>query len=108
MEVPRENDSGGDPDGSSGIDLDRLAYCVAIAETGDCTRGIGPRTNNCHGVMKAGKPVYFASKQESYDRFKEIWQKGYGGYPTLEQAQVYTGNDHPETWLSNVRACLEG
>jgi hypothetical protein len=88
------------------LDLDRLAYSVAIAETGDCTTGIGPRTNNCQGIMTwengYREPRIFNSKQESYAAFKDLWQRKYGGFPTIEQAIKYTGNDHAETWLRIV------
>lgn len=88
-------------------DLDRLSYAVAMAETGDCTKGMGVTKNNCFGVMhwpngkRTGK--VYDSKADSYADFKRIWQKSYGGFPTLAMARKWTGNDHPEKWLAIVR-----
>lgn len=31
-------------------DLDKLAKAVAIAETGNCTKGYGKEYNNCFGI----------------------------------------------------------
>lgn len=36
------------------FDLDRLARAVAIAETGNCTKGYGKTYNNCFGI-KSGR-----------------------------------------------------
>lgn len=87
-------------------DLDKLAYAVAMAETGNCTAGIGPRTNNCFGLMQwtsgARAPQVFSTPGESYNAFKDLWSRKYGRYPDTELAAMYTGNDNPETWLKNV------
>lgn len=99
-------------------DLDCIAYAVAIAETKDCTTGMGATKNNCHGLMewpawnnyqRTGRT--FANKEESYEAFKELWSSKYGGYPTWGQAVVYTGNDNPGSWYRNMeityKACIE-
>ena len=94
--------------------LDKLAYAIAMAETQNCTVGYGASHNNCFGIKRGGivpcttrgfrKMCVFASKEESYAAFKKIWTKGYGGgFPTVAMAAVWTGNDNPHTWLSNVR-----
>ena len=84
---------------------------MAIAETKDCTTGIGLTHNNCHGIkqgsiapckkIKRGFCVY-GSKEESYEAFKKIWQIGYGGgLPNKAMAATWTGNDNPSAWLNN-------
>jgi len=91
---------------SEALDLDKLAYAVAMAETKDCTTGTG-KYNNCHGIMAWDAqgnryPRRFNSKEESYEYFKKLWVKNYGGFPTISQAVSYVGNDSPGTWLYNV------
>lgn len=45
----------------------------------------------------------YDSPEESTEAFKKIWAQGYGNaFPSWRAAQVWTGNDHPETWLNNV------
>lgn len=89
------------------VDLDKLAYAVAMAETADCTTGIGPRTNNCFGIMHwpngVRTPKTYASKEEAYEDFKRIWTRGYGGVmPGMAAAQTWTGGDKPQAWLNIV------
>ena len=90
------------------IDLDKLALAVATAETQNCTTGMGVTRNNCFGIMtwargfREGKT--YASKDESYDNFKQIWTEKYsGGYPSHYEAKRWVGGD-PTTWLKNVAA----
>jgi len=46
---------------------------------------------------------WYNSTQESFDDFKRVWLRGYGGrFPTLADAVKYTGSDRAETWLSIV------
>ena len=95
------------------VDLDKLAHAFAHAETGDCTKGKGISNNNCFGLkngsiapcekMDKGRFCIYNNKEESYEAFKKVWAKGYGGeFPDYEAAKIWTYNDHPDTWLSNV------
>lgn len=88
-------------------DLDKLAHAVAFAETAGCTDGTAIKRHNCFGIMHwpNGKrePKYYKSHAESYADFKRIWSKNYGRFPDEALARKWTGNDHPDTWLANVR-----
>ena len=90
------------------VDLDRLAHAVAIAETGNCTRGIGATMNNCFGIKYHGKFKKFSSPQKSYAEFKYIWKKSYGKFPDHALAWKWVcGADAPSCpaateWLTNV------
>lgn len=91
------------------LDLDKLAYAVAVAETGNCTKGSGVSKKNCFGIMEwpNGKRQLktYNSTEESYADFKRIWSEKYGGgFPTYYMAQKWTGNHNPDVWLSNVKA----
>lgn len=88
-------------------DIDKLAKAIAIAETNNCTKGVGLTYNNCHALMEWDSqgirhPRKYDYPEESYEDFKEIWTKYYDAFPTYEMAQRYTGNDSPDTWLENV------
>jgi len=91
--------------GTTAVDLNKLAYAVAMAETKDCTLGAG-KYLNCHGIMHwpNGKRQLrrFNSKEESYAAFKELWQRVYKRYPDYSLAKLYTGNDRPDNWLRIV------
>jgi hypothetical protein len=93
--------------------LDRVAYAVAMAETKNCTLGYGKQYNNCFGIKsgntapcsKVGRNrmCIYDKPEESYEAFKKIWVKWYGGgLPTREAAARWTGNDSPRTWINNV------
>jgi hypothetical protein len=67
-------------------DINRLAYAVAVAESGDCTAGKSLRTNNCHSI---GEAVY-ESPAESYAAFTALWRLSYGDtFPDRETAHKY-------------------
>ena len=91
------------------LNIDKLAYCVAIAETGDCTAGMGVTKNNCFGIMtwpngrRTGK--WYESKEASYEDFKRIWSTYYIGFPTYYMADKWTGGDRIQTWLNTVTNC---
>lgn len=78
-----------------------------MAETGDCTTGMGKTKNNCFGIMewpggvRRGKS--YTTKEDSYADFIRIWTSYYGEYPTYEMAKKWTGNDRPNQWLENVK-----
>jgi len=86
-----------------------------MAETSNCKEGYGISHNNCFGIKRGSivpcqtrgfrKMCVFKSKEESYAAFKKIWSspRGYGNrFPTKEMAKVWTGNDNPTIWMSNV------
>ncbi len=86
------------------VDLDKLSMAVAMTETHNCadTRG-SALFNNCFGIKKNGQFMHFQTPQQSHDYFKQLWVNGYGGtFPSYRAAQIYSGNDHPTTWLKNV------
>lgn len=97
---------------STGLDLDKLAYAVAMAETSGCTKGYGSSYNNCFGIKngntapcpKVGRNrmCIYERKEDSYAAFKKIWAKWYRTYPTRALASKWTGNDHPDRWLRAV------
>lgn len=85
------------------VDLDKLSMAVAMTETHNCrdTKGAA-LVNNCHGFKKNGKFIKFSSPAESHAYFKQLWAKSYKIFPTYRLAQIYSGNDRPNTWLKNV------
>lgn len=89
------------------VNLKKLAHAVAVAETGDCTKGTGVSKNNCHGIFgcangKCG-PRTFKSKEQSYEEFQKLWITKYGDrFPTIKDAQKYTASDG-QRWLHTVR-----
>jgi hypothetical protein len=93
------------------VDLEKLAHAVAVAETGDCTKGTGVSKNNCHGIFgcangKCG-PRHFESKEQSYEEFQKLWITKYGDrFPTIKDARKYTASDG-ERWLNTVRVVYE-
>lgn len=88
------------------FDISKLAYAVAMAETKDCTTGMGVTKLNCFGIMEWPNGVRqgktYNTKDEAYGDFRRIWESFYGGYPTYQQAVKWTGNDHPDNWLKIV------
>jgi len=90
------------------LNLDALAYAVAVAETGNCTKGHGKTKKNCFGIMSWYNGTRYAktysSKQESYDDFKRIWTTYYKRFPDYNLAHKWTGGDRTASWLSNVRS----
>lgn len=89
--------------------LDKLAYAVALHETNDCKLWTG-RVNNCHWMLirVGGKrvPIVYKSKQESYEAFKKLWVRRYGGCPDMAKAIKYSWSDRPQEWLENVNHYL--
>lgn len=89
------------------VDLDKLAYAVAMHETKNCTVGNSASRNNCFWIMqwdKKGKRSFksFSTKEESYEAFKTLWAKHYKWLPTKAKARRYSGNDRADIWLANV------
>lgn len=88
------------------FDLDKFARAVAMAETGNCTRGMGLSKNNAFGIMtwergfREGRT--YEKCEDSYIDFKQIWTDHYGGFPTQSMAKRWTGGDDTSTWLENV------
>lgn len=94
------------------FDLDKLAKAVAIAETGNCTKGYGKTYSNCFWI-KSGKTApcpkvgknkmcIYEKPEDSYIAFKKIWQRWYAWKPNLKMAQRWTGHDNAVRWLSHV------
>lgn len=97
---------------NNSYDLDRLAKAVAIAETGNCTKGYWKTYNNCFWIKnwntapcpKIGKSkmCIYEKPEDSYEAFKKIWEKWYKWKPNLKTAQRWTGHDNAVRWLSHV------
>jgi hypothetical protein len=93
------------------VDIDRLSYAVAVAETSNCTKGTGVSKRNCHGIFecKNGKcgPKTFANTAQSHIAFKQLWLKAYGDhFPTLSDAKRYSGGPG-DTWLYRVTVAYQ-
>ena len=96
-----------------GVDIDKLAYAVAMQETHDCTKGYGAQYNNCFGLKNGSivpcetgnsRMCIFGSKEEAYGAFKKVWLEGYGNrFPTKADAVAWSGNDRSDIWLNNVK-----
>lgn len=92
------------------VDMDKLAWAVAMQETKNCTDPnavTGRKRNNCHGIMYWPNGVRtqrtFPNIQASHDAFKDIWLRVYGNrLPTMADARKYSGNDKAESWYKNV------
>ena len=99
------------------VDIDKLAYAVAMAETWNCTKWIWPKYNNCFWIKNwsiapckkrttsgnIGMCIY-NTQAESYEAFKKIWLQWYGDrFPTYQDAVRWTGNDKPDNWLYIVK-----
>lgn len=98
-------------------DFVNLAKAVAIAETGNCTKGYGLEYNNCFGIKNGNtapcpkigrnKMCIYETPEDSYQAFIKIWSTWYkNNPPTLRDAQKWTGNDRAQTWLKHVKANL--
>ena len=57
--------------------IDKLAECVAVAETSWCTKWM----------------------------WRTIWNKSYWRYPDYKLAKKWTGNDNTQRWLNTVNSC---
>lgn len=85
------------------VNIVKLARAVAEAETSNCTAGVGRTLNNCFGMRNNGKFLSYASKEESYRAFMDMWLRVYGDtFPTRSIASRYTANDTPDRWLRVV------
>jgi hypothetical protein len=85
-----------------------------MAETKNGELGYGKMYNNAFGIKNGSiapcekignsRMCIYDNIGESYEAFKKIWTKGYGGkFPTYKAAQVWTGNDRPDNWIKNVK-----
>jgi len=98
--------------GVDSLDLNKLAYAVAMAETANCTKGIGPKTNNCFGIKNGNTApcekigynnmCIYEKPEDGYEAFKKIWSVWYKAFPTLNDAHRWTGSDNPAGWLITV------
>lgn len=95
---------------SISVDLFKLSECVGWHETKMCTDPGSPTANsrnNCWGIRPGGKLAYYASIEDGRKDFIRRWTRGYGGrYPTLRDAEVYSGMDKPLAWYKNVDSCM--
>lgn len=108
QESPKEVKIDTKPD----FDLDKLARAVAMAETGNCTKGYGKTHNNCHWIKSwntypcpwtpKGKMCKFKNTEESFTAFRVIWSKWYKTLPTHNQAVRWTWADSSVTWRKHV------
>lgn len=114
-DLPSKKDGKIETSITSSVDLDKLSRAIAWAETHDCQLGYGKMYANCFGLKngsiapceKIGQNnmCIYDTPEESYQAWKRVWRYGYGNrFPTYRDAQVYTGNDRPDSWLSNVEA----
>lgn len=97
--------------------IDKLAECVAIAETSWCTTWMWRTKNNCFWIMIRPKKLVnwkrirvrtwksYASKEQSFEHFKQIWSKSYWRYPDYKLAKKRTGGDNTQRWLNTVNSC---
>jgi hypothetical protein len=69
--------------------MDRLSLAVGRHESGNCTRGHSVRTNNCHGLGGDTHPFEYETTAASYEAFKALWTRAYGGFPTAKTATKY-------------------
>lgn len=88
------------------VDIDRLAYAVAVAETSNCTAGTGLSRKNCHGIFGYQNgtygPLTFATTEQSFQEFKWLWLTKYGDrFPTIHDARRYSGGPG-DAWLQRV------
>lgn len=92
------------------VDLDKLAYAVAMAETKNCTVGVGKSQLNCFGIRNGNTApckkeknrfCVYDDPKESYEAFKIIWERWYGGLPNIQKAKKWTATQ-PHEWLANV------
>lgn len=94
------------------FDINKLAKAVARHETASCTKWYGKEYNNCFWIKnwntapcpKIGRNrmCIYATQEESYEAFKKIWIKWYGGMPTLASSRRWSGNDNAGNWMKNV------
>lgn len=91
--------------------IDKLAECVAVAETNWCTTWMWRTKNNCFWIMirpngkRTGKR--YTTKQQSFEHFKKIWDKSYWRYPDYKLAHKRTGWDNTKRWLNTVNSCYK-
>lgn len=88
------------------VDIKKLSYAVAVAETSNCTAGSGLSRNNCHGIFGIvdgeWKLRTFKTTAESHLAFQKLWLTKYGDrFPTVEDARRYSAGDG-YSWLSRV------
>jgi hypothetical protein len=88
------------------VDIKKLSYAVAVAETSNCTTGSGKSRNNCHGIFGWIDGVWklrtFKTTEESHLAFQKLWLTKYGDrFPTVEDARRYSAGDG-YSWLSRV------
>lgn len=94
------------------LNIDNLAFAIAMAETKNCELWYWKMYNNCFWIKNwntapckkiwKNKMCIYNTPEESYEAFKKIWSKWYRIYPNRTLASRWTGWDNPTTWLTNV------
>lgn len=86
-----------------------LSEAVGLHETGMCNEHKAPeahRKNNCWGIMVWNNGVRslknYSSIAEGRQDFMRLWSTKYKRFPTMAEAQKYSGNDRAKHWLKNV------
>lgn len=86
------------------FDIDRLAHAIAVAETGDCTAGVGLSKHNCHSINSRKGYLTFESRDAEYVYWKAMWLRVYGDhFPSWQEAKKYTANPDPYRWYCVVK-----
>ena len=98
------------------FDINKLAYCVSIAETWWFTKWYWVTHNNWQGI-KHGNTILcpwvrkmamckFKTKEESNQAFITIRNKWYKGMPNIQKAIKWTWADSANDWLRIVKWCM--
>lgn len=92
------------------FNIDILARAVAQHETANCKVGTG-KYNNCFGIRNGNTApcsqisssgfCIYETPEDSYEAFKIIWSKVYGGFPDVAKTNKWTKTQQTE-WLNNV------
>ena len=95
------------------LDLNKLAYAIAMSETWNCTKGYWKEYNNCFWIKNGNtapcpkiwrnRMCIYEKPEDSYEAFKKVWSTWYKTFPTRRQATIWTGADNADRWLSHVK-----
>lgn len=115
IQVPKEEEEVVEVAKNDEFDIDKLARCVAKAETANFTRGYGLTHNNWQGIKHwntAPCPwvpklamCKFESQEASNEAFKKIRSTWYKWIPTYSKADKWTGWDRTQNWMNIVLQC---
>ena len=68
-------------------DVDKLAYSIAMHETGYGTKGVGKSKNNLCGIMRRSKFVRYKTKKASIDDCKQVITNHYADKSIKEMSK---------------------